>query len=867
MKRNEKFSARAFDAPLFIQNPEQLVTKINSAEGLLANYWQDYRERILADEENRNAMIYLDAFLSEENRQEACERLQKYFRRLPKQDNAGGVQFHTWCRCGSITRRSAFFDWLAWRGAWSEDEIEEAAECFLGFAFKHPYMVLSARSRASDNQAISMALHCAVVGFLFGYKLADHPTGKFLFDYGMGRIPDLIGLFPGDGYSGEGSTYTSRVNTPLAYWMCELLSQLTGRDWQDEPFEPNGTTLGKMIEMELHLMSPGGLLAPWDHYGWQKEVNASPFAYLARLKDDPRYLSLIGAMDIWGDSGYLAWGADDPMWTLLWWPKQYLDWDRSDVPEDLFTWFLPRTGAALDDVKRKSRLMQVWDRSGETIAGLGRAQVNPNHVIFEWDGEPVFQDGVPEKEDDPWRYPPEKVLGVLSEKERERYVAYRRSIGGKDATLKSVTQGAEPGLIGAANAIVVDDEPWFWPPESRVGNAKFFQMRDGIQAVCAECQNFYQPTYDVTLARRSCLWADRGIGLIVDELKAQSSHTWRWQTYLRPGAELNGQQVRISLATEKEVFLAWEDGAGELRQFEGFPKTQEGRSVRLDRKKKGQEISFVTAVGLGFKTLDTRWVGERVVEVEADGEKHLFVVANFEGQPCSAGGKQITASFAWLNSSGTCIELYEGEAGKIEPDTNRLPDIVEERCLQKPEIRGLVPWSASGKISGDGLLSELDECLEELAKDSADVGKLEKRLSASRWPVQAAAADVLGRSGAEDAASVLRDKLEQEHAIAESELYPKMDSPDDETAAKRWRLKMILIQALGRLGDEKAVGLLGQILSDGRDFYTVYSATAQALGRIGGKEALEALGPAFEENEINTRTRALAARRYKERRE
>jgi len=159
--------------------------------------------------------------------------------------------------------------------------------------------------------------------------------------------------------------------------------------------------------------------------------------------------------------------------------------------------------------------------------------------------------------------------------------------------------------------------------------------------------------------------------------------------------------------------------------------------------------------------------------------------------------------------------------------------------------------------------------LAELGTTVPNVRRLFEGLSSPHWPVQTAAAEAVGRRGVREAIPAIRCLLEAEHARPAEELYPpqgaEAEGRSTEDLGKRWRLKAALIVALGRLRDAEAVPLLGRILADGRDFYTVYSVAAQALGRIGGPEALAALGPAFKENEVDTRARALAAREAIER--
>jgi hypothetical protein len=183
-------------APLFLGDPQALQSRLTSSGGLLAEQHRLFRERFLQQPDTRKAMIVLPAVLTGEGLDEARGAVQSFYRGLPGMDNTDVAQFHTWCYCGTALRQAVFFDWLAYRKVWSSAEIEEAADAFLGFAYKHSYLVSLSRGRSSNNQIIAMSLFNAVVGYLFGHKLAQHPTGTFLFEVGLGRLPELIPRVP-----------------------------------------------------------------------------------------------------------------------------------------------------------------------------------------------------------------------------------------------------------------------------------------------------------------------------------------------------------------------------------------------------------------------------------------------------------------------------------------------------------------------------------------------------------------------------------------------------------------------------------------------------------------------------------------------
>jgi hypothetical protein len=559
------------------------------------------------------------------------------------------------------------------------------------------------------------------------------------------------------------------------------------------------------------------------------------------------------------------------MWTLIWWPEKHKDYAECGLPDELFGWFLPKTGAALDDPARRARLMQVWDFSAGTVAGVGRAQVNPNHIMLDWGGEPVFQDGIHQQDKDPWNFPADKVFERLSEEERRRYLAYLGAIIGARSDLRAVVVGSSPGLIGAANAVVVDEEPWYWPGGSRVGKGEFYAVSKGLQVVTAASAAFYQPHYDVRQARRTSIWCEAGFGVVLDTLIADSSHTWRWQVYLRPDVEVEGDTARVKLPNGRSILLAWEPGCKvRTAMVEGFPRTQEMRSLRLDLIRKGDEARFAVVIAPGARTASIGRVNGNLIEVKVNGRKHLMLAENFGRKKISVGDATTSAVFAWRAPGSSLVKITRGAVKGVKPDVYELPDVSIDRDLQLPAFRKLVRWDAELLEAGETRLSQVDACIARLVAKRPDVRALVAALRSPHWPVQVAAAEVLGRRGCKEAAPLMRKLLDAEHAIRREQLYPAEGAePRDKTTedvAKRWRLKAALIIALGRLGDRKAVPLLGRILADGRDFYTVYSVAAQALGRIGGRAALKALGPAFAESEVNTHSRAIFSKEAIERR-
>ena len=61
-----KFAPEAMQFPLFIGDVATLEEKLNGSGGLLKQYWHDFQDTMMADEELRSNMIYLPAMFSDE---------------------------------------------------------------------------------------------------------------------------------------------------------------------------------------------------------------------------------------------------------------------------------------------------------------------------------------------------------------------------------------------------------------------------------------------------------------------------------------------------------------------------------------------------------------------------------------------------------------------------------------------------------------------------------------------------------------------------------------------------------------------------------------------------------------------------------
>jgi hypothetical protein len=145
-------------------------------------------------------------------------------------------------------------------------------------------------------------------------------------------------------------------------------------------------------------------------------------------------------------------------------------------------------------------------------------------------------------------------------------------------------------------------------------------------------------------------------------------------------------------------------------------------------------------------------------------------------------------------------------------------------------------------------------------------------LGSGNWRTQMAAADVAGRLGLNEAVPVLLDLFAQGEAelpyppITKWWTWSKMlhgkhpEGPDPDlprpVGVKRWRVKLGVVLALGRLGDGRAVAPLEAAMARCNDFFPVLSQLAVALGRLGSPTSIPVLERHANHMEINLRTHA-----------
>jgi hypothetical protein len=540
-----------------------LATKLATASGLLGTLWPRFRARLDADAAFRAQNLFLLALLPDTERailRELAETVIRTTDTLSRHDGShNAVEHHTWCVAPQAMRMAAYTTWLDGAGVWENGEREIIGTHLLDFCETHAINVLRSRTPTSDNQSMALALTCAVAGTAFAGCDGQTARADTLRQAGLQRLEWILGLTDADGYTGEGPTYQSHVVTPLAMWTAALLESLDGPESVTRVWAPGGVSLLNLLRVETLLPSPGRLLPGIDHHGWQRQINLAGIAYWARAAGHPE--ALADAEAIWDDDTYIAWGGDDRMWTLLYWPDDAV---TATPRRGLSGWSLPHTAAALDDHERRTRLLLCYDRCAESLQGVGRGQTNPNHLLFELDGAPIFADGKVDSTETP-RFAPYDFGPWLDAEQRRMLERQFGSVARWGARVQE-------GFVGAANAVVIDGAESYFQPHSVRGRLVFEERTPERHIVSADARPFYQPFFDLTRATRAIAMTADGVCLIVDDLRAETPHDFAWQVYLRTGCTLSAHGVTLRTRDDKTLSLAWLPAEAEqLDDIPDFP--------------------------------------------------------------------------------------------------------------------------------------------------------------------------------------------------------------------------------------------------------------------------------------------------------
>jgi hypothetical protein len=574
---------------LLIPDYDALCRKFANPQGQMAELLLRFRQRLDDDDADfRRGNIFLLALLGEEDAVAEARQIvldtSKSF--LTRGAEDGSIEHHTWCTAPTPMRMAVYYTWLAPFANWTAQESADIAGGLLHFCYEHPVNVMRSRTPGGHNQAHSMALTCAIVGAAFADMPAVADRAIALRNYGMESVYTTIGLMARDGYTMEGSTYQSHVVSPLIMWTAALLSQLQGQDILKQHWQPSGVTLLDLLQMEYLMVSPGLMLPPWDHYGWQQQVNLAAISYWASVTGYGEALQQAG--EVWDREDYIAWGRDDRMWTLVYWPD-------GDIIEKIETplggWALPQTGATIDHTATKSRVMLAWDGCAGNLQGLGRAQTDPNNLIYEVNGVPIFGDGISGPGAHVTDKSIEEITAPLSADER-------RLISEQYGSLDTWANGVQSGFIGASNAVIIDGEDAYFQRTVQSGHLVHELRQSKLNCVTGEAMDFYRPRYDITRARRTVAVSESGLVWSIDDYRADSTHDFAWRLHLRQNVTWGENCLQVNTPEGADVTMAWLPGATvSFTVVPGYPAQKmswpDDGSTRLELGTSGMKAQFV----------------------------------------------------------------------------------------------------------------------------------------------------------------------------------------------------------------------------------------------------------------------------------
>lgn len=623
--------------PLLVPDIDRLRHKLADPPPLLAPLYRRFQERLASDTEFRHHNLFLPALLGDaralaEAKAVILEHAEEPLRLaapLSASSSASApaiLDGHIWCVAPRALRLAVYFTWLETHGAWKPSERQAVARGVVDFFYERVVPVLRARIPAGHNQQLSMVLCSAVAGAVFAGVPETATRAAALQAYAMPKLYQTLGLMRRDGYSCEGSTYQSVVVNALGMWAGLFLAQQGDPDVWTRSWPPNGACLLDTLRMEADLGSPGDLLPPWDHYGWERRHNLAALALWAALSGQHGILTV--AETAWDRPSFIAWRPDDRMWAMVYWPDTEHAVSASKPPV-LAGWSRPSVGAAIDHLPLRMRVLTAWDRSAGSLQGVCRAQVNPNHLMLEVAGEPITGDGVDDAATALFTEASiRRTLDGLSADERSLVA---QQYGSEDQWVRT----CQPGFLGAACAIVVDGWDSYFPRGAREGRLVFEQRRPDRHTVAGEAAAYYQPGFDITRMRRTVSVGESGLVWIVDDIESGAPHRFAWRAWFRRGIRWDGpRRVRLVLPSGVALSIAWtgesEDGVGPgdvtLTPCPVFPRARQAwpddGSVRCDLTLQGRQVRFVTCLlpssvealvvqATAPGTWEARWAGGR----------------------------------------------------------------------------------------------------------------------------------------------------------------------------------------------------------------------------------------------------------------
>ncbi len=533
--------------------------KLSSATGRMAQVW-DLVRRLAHAHPDKNPWLTPFVALMERDPamvQHARDAIAGHLDSAQEKAECGYL-FNIWCFAFPHCRWAIWFDLLRQAGIYSDTEAEELAARFLLIQHRDHHAGLQVKPfpGCADNQVASLCLSSLVVGTLFADGPGDGHLARRLREESAPRLESMIGGMPPSGYSGEGSTYQGLIVAFATPFLLEMLERERGRDLFDTPLQPEGTSAADVLRMTSRLWMPGGLLLPWDDYGYQYGITA-PLAYLAHRDGDRHCLALLEHEAPWSrvNAGSAGWGFDEVVWTLAWWPETAAP-DLAWKP-----WTNGPVGGTLVDPPGRCYLMQMWDPTSPMCV---RSQVNPNSLVLTVDGIPLMADGTPGAKCAALSFP-----GAV----------YERNFGAGAFQRMNLSKGCG----GSHTCILVDGWEGFRPTHEDYAPSHLVESPDG--QLVGDVTGLYRDAYpDCRVVRRRSTLVDNRFWLVEDLAAFEQPHNLDSRWYFRPGvtAAAGGIDLETPEGATLQMRSLLEPVTSSITRIEGFPRHPDGASDRVD---------------------------------------------------------------------------------------------------------------------------------------------------------------------------------------------------------------------------------------------------------------------------------------------
>ena len=504
------------------------VLALTPADGRRFELWKTLRDSAKRAPHDFGWFVPFVATITQDPRDiaNAREVLDAYLAKLDPISFSTGLQFHFWCFAFPHAKVALYFQWLCTLGAYTEAEQQQISQRLVEFQFVNFYYGMRDKPEPEcvDNQALSLVLSNTIIGHLF--SSGDRPSrmAQIMLRDGLRRLPQMLAGLPKSGYTGEGSDYMNCVVAPAVALAVEVLERVGGiTDALRVPTLPGGSTPDSVLRMMARCFMPGGLLLPWDNYGFEFGMRSS-IAFGARRLGDAAFFEILESEVIWTYDIGIGWAYDDLVWTLVWWPQQ----GRRALNEHWRNWFEPEIGAAFATPDGNSYVMQMWDESEPVYPT--RAHVNPNAVLFSGFRVPISADGAP----------PEGLPHRFQFADTWREVSFL-------AMGEKTKYNFGDGCAGAHSVVLLDGN------EGMRAQLRYEQLSASAQlsptAVWADVTPIYRESFsDVQQVSRQTQLHDEGLVTIIDQIDATMPHQITSRFVFRPEASEIANGVRVRTA-------------------------------------------------------------------------------------------------------------------------------------------------------------------------------------------------------------------------------------------------------------------------------------------------------------------------------